>query len=215
MTTLQNYQAIETTYAGCRFRSRLEARWAVFFTSLGIEWEYEPQGFATSAGAYLPDFRISVSYRSLFWTQVDTIHVEVKGSDTDVTDIDRERMAQLIQGNGPLRHGLLLLGPIPRVDRASEILHCVVERVENATLVSSGAKFVRTIGGMALAPYFGSYDKFVGQADGWPADASWNAQALRVELPNEGKAWRLPADLAAAYDQARSARFEHGEAPCS
>jgi hypothetical protein len=36
---------IETRYAGCRFRSRLEARWAVFFDRLGIAWEYEPEGF--------------------------------------------------------------------------------------------------------------------------------------------------------------------------
>ncbi len=35
-------QAIETRYKGYRFRSRLEARWAVFFDHLKIEWEYEP-----------------------------------------------------------------------------------------------------------------------------------------------------------------------------
>lgn len=52
-------QAIETLYAGCRFRSRLEARWAVFFDHLGIEWQYEPQGFETNYGRYLPDFRLS------------------------------------------------------------------------------------------------------------------------------------------------------------
>lgn len=50
-------QAIETRYKGYRFRSRLEARWAVFFDHLGIEWEYEPQGYVLSDGTpYLPDF---------------------------------------------------------------------------------------------------------------------------------------------------------------
>lgn len=49
-------QAIETRYAGCRFRSRLEARWAVFFNTLGILWNYEPEGFELKAGRYLPDF---------------------------------------------------------------------------------------------------------------------------------------------------------------
>lgn len=29
---------IQTRYAGCLFRSRLEARWAVFFDHLGIRW---------------------------------------------------------------------------------------------------------------------------------------------------------------------------------
>lgn len=53
MTTIQ---AIETHYAGCRFRSRTEARWAVFFDSLGVAWEYEPQGYELPSGPYLPDF---------------------------------------------------------------------------------------------------------------------------------------------------------------
>ena len=51
-------QAIETKYKGYRFRSRLEARWAVFFDAIGIPWEYEPEGFETSVGGYLPDFRL-------------------------------------------------------------------------------------------------------------------------------------------------------------
>lgn len=50
-------KAIETSYKGCRFRSRLEARWAVFFDQLGIRWEYEPRGFQFDDGSgYLPDF---------------------------------------------------------------------------------------------------------------------------------------------------------------
>ena len=34
-----------TEYAGCLFRSRLEARWAVFFDTLNIKWEYEPERY--------------------------------------------------------------------------------------------------------------------------------------------------------------------------
>lgn len=49
-------QAIETSYKGYRFRSRLEARWAVFFDALGIKWEYEKEGYHTPIGGYLPDF---------------------------------------------------------------------------------------------------------------------------------------------------------------
>jgi ribosomal protein S27E len=50
-------KAIETKYAGCRFRSRLEARWAVFFNHLGVKWEYEKEGYDLGeAGCYLPDF---------------------------------------------------------------------------------------------------------------------------------------------------------------
>lgn len=75
-------KAIETRYAGCRFRSRLEARWAVFFDTLGVEWEHEPEGFETSAGRYLPDFRLpSLGENTWF---------EVKGPST--SDADKRRM---------------------------------------------------------------------------------------------------------------------------
>lgn len=48
---------IETIYRGYRFRSRLEARWAVFFDTLGVRWEYEKEGYDLGpAGWYLPDF---------------------------------------------------------------------------------------------------------------------------------------------------------------
>lgn len=50
-------KAIETRYKGYRFRSRLEARWAVFFDALGVKWEYEKEGFILGDGTmYLPDF---------------------------------------------------------------------------------------------------------------------------------------------------------------
>ena len=50
-------KAIETVYKGYRFRSRLEARWAVFFDALGLEWEYEKEGYDLGdEGLYLPDF---------------------------------------------------------------------------------------------------------------------------------------------------------------
>jgi len=49
-------KAIETKYKGYRFRSRLEARWAVFFDFFGEEWEYEKEGFEFSEKRYLPDF---------------------------------------------------------------------------------------------------------------------------------------------------------------
>lgn len=35
----------DTPYKGYWFRSRLEARWAVFFDTLGLKWLYEPEGF--------------------------------------------------------------------------------------------------------------------------------------------------------------------------
>jgi len=47
---------IETRYKGYKFRSRLEARWAVFFDHMGIKYFYEPEGYKLKSGWYLPDF---------------------------------------------------------------------------------------------------------------------------------------------------------------
>ena len=50
-------KAIETHYKGYRFRSRLEARWAVFFDHLNVPYEYEKEGYELGNGRrYLPDF---------------------------------------------------------------------------------------------------------------------------------------------------------------
>ena len=40
----QTIKPIETIYNGYRFRSRLEARWAVFFDALNIQCLYETEG---------------------------------------------------------------------------------------------------------------------------------------------------------------------------
>lgn len=47
---------IPTDYKGHVFRSRLEARWAVFFDALDIEWHYENEGYDLDGTRYLPDF---------------------------------------------------------------------------------------------------------------------------------------------------------------
>lgn len=50
-------KAIETEYNGYRFRSRLEARWAVFFDVANISYKYETEGYVLQDGTkYLPDF---------------------------------------------------------------------------------------------------------------------------------------------------------------
>lgn len=71
VTTAQvrRVKPIPTWYQGVCFRSRLEARWAVFFDHLGIRWLYEPQGFDIDGRAYLPDFAL------LLWK---TLWAEVK-----------------------------------------------------------------------------------------------------------------------------------------
>lgn len=78
MTTIK---AIETQYKGYRFRSRLEARWAVFFDALNIKWEYEKEGFDLGeTGWYLPDF----------WLPESSTWFEVKGG--SITNEDEVKL---------------------------------------------------------------------------------------------------------------------------
>ena len=60
--------ALPTYYNGVRFKSALEARWAMYFDLIDIEWRYEDEGYSLPSGPYLPDF----------WLPVAGMHAEVK-----------------------------------------------------------------------------------------------------------------------------------------
>jgi hypothetical protein len=99
---------IPTRYAGYLFRSRLEARWAVFFDALGIAWEYESDGYVLADGThYLPDF----------WLPQVRMFAEVKPATLgdDLVEIGDEAMRKaigLVEGTG---RPLLILDGVPRV----------------------------------------------------------------------------------------------------
>jgi hypothetical protein len=76
-------KAIETNYKGYKFRSRLEARWAVFFDTAEIKWEYEPEGFEMSNGQrYLPDF----------YLPEEQAYFEIKGVMPDETYMEKLKL---------------------------------------------------------------------------------------------------------------------------
>jgi len=89
-------RAIETNYKGCRFRSRSEARWAVFFDRIGVTWRYEEQGFEFSGTRYLPDF----------WVPDWNIWVEIKGLEPTPEEIEKCRLLSEASG----KHVLLISG---------------------------------------------------------------------------------------------------------
>lgn len=76
---------IETHYQGHRFRSRLEARWAVFFESLRIQYSYEPEGFDFGGLRYLPDFYLP---KFDYW-------IEVKPREPEPDSLDWQKAAAL------------------------------------------------------------------------------------------------------------------------
>jgi len=60
--------AIETRLSGVLYRSRLEARWAIWFRELGIEVEYEAHGYRVAGRMRWPDF----------WSETLGCYIEVK-----------------------------------------------------------------------------------------------------------------------------------------
>lgn len=85
-------KAIETKYKGYQFRSRLEARWAVFFDSLGVKWEYEPEGFDLENGIYyLPDFKVEI-YSDVAIAKNLYAWIEIKGSNPTVEELEKCRI---------------------------------------------------------------------------------------------------------------------------
>lgn len=70
-------KAKKTVYNGYEFRSKLEAKWAVFFDLCGIKYDYEPEAFICFDGSqYTPDFYLhDVKLRSDF---VNGVYVEIK-----------------------------------------------------------------------------------------------------------------------------------------
>lgn len=115
-----DYSGVKPTkYAGILFRSRLEARWAVFFDALGIAWEYEPETFVyghENCYEYTPDFRLTRGRLSI---GRPSVYVEVKPNDEAMRSIDY-KLGEAVEGSGPLRDaGLILLGPIPNGNRGT------------------------------------------------------------------------------------------------
>lgn len=103
-------QIKETRYSGITFRSRLEARWAVFFDKLGLKWEYEPEGFQLDQGVgYLPDFFVHGVSGTVGGKkkQKDGLFIEVKGN---LTPYDCVKL------NG-FEYPIFVVGDVPNATR--------------------------------------------------------------------------------------------------
>lgn len=182
--------AIETWYRGCKFRSRLEARWSCFANALDARWDYEPQGFIVGGRPYLPDFRLP-----------NGTWVEVKGAESE---LDHDLMlAAAAELPGDATPRLLILGPMPEPPG--------LNRGNWAWL---GFDAVDLDGEMVVTDGWWEFGE-----DGlpWPAretscapppswgdDAAWLTPVLNLVSDT-------PPLVVAAYKAGRSARFEHGE----
>lgn len=86
LTPVPPSTGIPTSFAGTNFRSRLEARWAAFFSIVGWDWVYEP----VDGAGYVPDFLIKGD---------SPLFVEVKPA-TSETEY-RQPVQKIVDGIGP------------------------------------------------------------------------------------------------------------------
>lgn len=91
---------LKTEYKGITFRSQTEARWAVFFDRLGVEYLYEPEKIELSTGQiYIPDFYIK-DFNAYF---------EVKPADDRIVS-DECYKARLLAHDRPKQRVWLAIG---------------------------------------------------------------------------------------------------------
>lgn len=204
-----NHGAIETEYKGYRFRSRLEARWAVFFDALGVEWKYEDQGYEVDGHRYLPDFVLPGL----------SIFCEVKG-DPEGLSRDAGRLRHFVGPKSPLpgwidgSSRLLVLGDVPSISSGQICFHPVISlgkfgaqrawgtfvplKGGGVSVVETSNSFVEIIVGLMTAYRIDeNADEFI--VTGWEVE---------TRHPND---LHCPASLFDAYKKARQARFEHGQ----
>lgn len=186
-------KSIETEYDGYRFRSRLEARWAVAFNELGVDYVFEPEGlkvpirFRTqwypraAVVQYLPDF---------FLPDLG-LWCEVKGRMGAQDDFKTTNGAAALSDEG---HDVLVLGDIFRQPR-----------------------------GQSRRPWRLHYENGELYATPWPQTEAATKELIASEANPEaiGNApdllrghvcdEPLPREYLSAFRAAQRARFEHGE----
>lgn len=203
---------IETLYHGYRFRSRLEARWAVFFDSLGVKYEYEPEGFQLPDGSmYLPDFRVMCHAQRGDGCEPFPLYIEVKGV-MDEASAKKIKAFSYYGWDGLLfyyadsfpdnpsksgRKPLLIVSDIPNIEYADDVC-------------DSRAMGSYDCLGFDLYPH--NYETVDGDHFGaYPC--AWEGKFGLCGDEGGYLGWGDNIHTAYAYIAARRARFEHGENP--
>lgn len=179
-------KAIQTRYKGYHFRSRLEARWAVYFDALGLEWDYEKEGFDLGDGLlYLPDF----------WLPQVRMWGEVKPE--PFSEIELEKIWRLHNQSG---YSVLLLVGVP-----------TTAFYWGTSEYDDGEKSHKDYNDYLISMYHG-YP--ISERRFYSCSGVREPEDLRpVQMADSEWIEEFIEEVAEAVIAARSARFEHGESP--
>ena len=219
----------ETIYKGYRFRSRLEARWAVFLDSLGVEYEYEPEGFnLPGVGAYLPDFRVMCHADRGADCKPYPLYIEVKGvmDETSAKKIKAFSWYDAFQDypEPPMNTEGMYLRNDPDYQKRLSSWKKEAPKRYQALLIVSKIPNVQSVEDISDSRVMGSYDSMgfglhpfnYETVDGDHFGAYPCVDHGRFGLlGDEGHYvhWGDALHTLYAYKAARQARFEHGETP--
>ncbi len=218
-------KAIETIYNGYRFRSRIEARWAVFFDTLGIPYEYEKEGYDLEGTWYLPDF----------WLPELGCWVEIKGEQpTEAECLKAKLLASATQKSvfilwGNLEPFWYESIPLRTINESKQLFETTGEYHPVSDLKYHGVRghrFSPRNGEVYWSDTFWMFTEcrychkveitFWGMANALTCGCV-NRDDEKVKLWKEafGEEWKRyfhdTPRLWTAYNAARQARFEHGE----
>jgi len=179
---------IQTVYHGYRFRSRTEARWALFFETMGFRWVYEEQGFVLDRnGCYLPDFRVTLPNEQ-------ERYCEVQGEgDDDFDDTEMDKLREFADSSG------------------TRVLH-----LTGLPDYRAYHQFIPGFGDALTLAFFQDYEPYVRTVDDyWLSSLRHDKRTGRAFFTHDqrGRRKSFGQGLVDAVTTARHARFEHGEQP--
>lgn len=186
-------KALETAYGGFRFRSRLEARWAVAFDELGVDFEYEPEGLKVPIRFRTQWFPRSAFLRYLpdFYLPDLGLWAEAKGRMGAQDDMKTLNGAAEMSSDG---HDVLVLGDVFRQPRGQSRRPWRLSFEDGALIATP------------WPPVQDSVVELI--ADEKDPSAIGDAiDLLRGYVCEEP----LPPEYLSAFRAAQRARFEHGE----
>lgn len=187
MNKTKDLTPITTEYKGFKFRSRLEARWAVFFDAIGVKWLYEPEGFKLpNNSSYLPDFYLPDLNK----------YVEVKG----ILNSNDSKKVLTFDMYSDEYTKIVIVGDIP--DETDDIVSWMYNQYKDGENFTSGSMDFPYL--PCICPTCGKF--------GFEFDGRGARICRHDPLDDKGYTADHPR-IKAAYRLARQARFEHGETP--
>lgn len=199
-TTKETFVAMPVTYKGTRFRSKLEAKWAVFFDLCGVEWVYEPD-VSVPGVYYQPDFLLKnvLAVHGFFSDDnpeipvIGNLFVEVKGQ---MSKNDAEKVL-----NFSNKHPILVTTDFPEGETWDSLFSSAMNGADHGQHEVRLQYNFRTI----------DNDEF----ELMPAIATKNGTPFMALVGADGnyERWAEHEATECAYSIARNAKFDHGQTP--